>query len=305
MVRILVCEKIHEDGLQILRRAEFKVDVKIDLSKDQLLSLVNEYDAMIVRSKTRITSEIVEKMNRTKIIARAGVGLDNIDVVAAEKKKIEVINAAEAVTESVAEHTLALLLSATRQITAADSTMKQGHWIKSDLTGMQLEGKTLGLVGAGRIGGRVAALAKALGMQLIAFDIIQNQSLTKDLGLQWVSLEDVFRKSDVISVHAPLTSETQGMIGEREFSMMKDGCIILNVARGGLINEEALLRALTSGKISAAGLDVYEEEPPKNFELVKLQNVVCTPHIAAQTKEAQRSTSIHVAEVIVKNLKRP
>ncbi|MFQ5997681.1 MAG: hydroxyacid dehydrogenase [Candidatus Bathyarchaeia archaeon] len=304
MVRILVCDKIHEDGLQILRQADFKVDVKIDLSKNQLLSLINEYDALIVRSRTLITSEIVEKMNRTKIIARAGVGLDNIDVVAAEKKKIEVINAVEAVTESVAEHTLALLLSASRQITVADSALKQGHWTKSRLTGIQLEGKTLGLVGAGRIGGRVAALAKALGMQLIAFDIIQNQSLTKDLGLQWLSLEDVLRKSDVISVHASLTPETQGMIGEREFSMMKDGCIILNVARGGLINEEALLRALKSGKISAAGLDVYQEEPPKNLELVKLQNVVCTPHIAAQTEEAQRSTSIHVAEVIVKNLKR-
>ena len=302
-MKILICDPIDESGISRLREAGFEVDVKPNITEDQISEIIHEYDAIIVKSRVKVGREIIERGVKLKVIGRAGVGLDNIDVEAAKERGLIVLNTPEAPADSTAELTIGLILSLARMIPLADRSMKEGMWLKRRLKGWQLKGKTIGIIGLGNIGLRVARLAKAFGMKiLINKRTPPDPKILEDLGAEFVSLEELLRRSDIVSLHVPLTEETKGMIGAHEISIMKDGAFIVNTSRGAVIDEEALFEALKSGKLGGAALDVYSEEPPKDLRLIKLPNVVCTPHIGAQTREAQKEVSILIAEKIIKSL---
>jgi len=300
-IKILVCDHIEDRGIERLRQVGFEVDVNSEISREQLEGTIANYDAIIVRSRTKVTREIIDCGKRLKAIGRAGAGLDNIDVEAARERGITILNTPEAPAEAVAELTIGLILSLARRIPLADQTMKEGRWLKKDFEGWQLEGKTLGLIGLGNIGVKVARIAKGFGMRiLITKRIPPDPGLLRELKAEFVPLKDLLKGSDIVSLHVPLTDQTHKMIGAKEINMMKDGAFLINTSRGAIIDEEALLDALESGKIGGAALDVYETEPPKDSRLIRLSNVVCTPHIGAQTEEAQKDASILIAEKIIK-----
>jgi len=305
--KVLVCDSIHETGIEKLRQAGLDVHVNPIISGEELKVRVSNYDSIIVRSRTQVTKEIVEAGKRLKAIGRAGAGLDNIDVESAEKGHIVVLNTPEAPAEAVAELTMGLIISLARSIPLADRTMKEGKWIKKELMGWELRGKTLGTIGLGNVGERVARIAKALGMRiLITKRTAPSPELLRELEAEYIPLKEFpsfLQRSDIVTVHVPLTSETHHMIGARELRLMKDGAILVNTSRGAIIDEGALLEVLQSGKLGGAALDVYEVEPPKDLELIKLPNVVCTPHIGAQTEEAQRIAAILIAEKVINSLK--
>ncbi|MFH1327957.1 MAG: hydroxyacid dehydrogenase [Candidatus Bathyarchaeota archaeon] len=303
MAKVLICDKIHEKGIDQLKNAGLEVDVKLDLTPEELKKVVQDYDAVIVRSKTKITRDIIEAMPNTKVVARAGVGLDNLDVKTATEKGIKVLNSPEAVSQSTAELTLGLILSLARLLPKADQSVKGGQWLKGKLMGHQIGGKTLGIIGFGRIGFRLAKVAKALDMRILAYDIVKNEVATKELGVEWVSLDDLLKESDVISLHTTLTPQTKGMIGKRELSLVKKSAMLVNAARGGLVDEEALFEALNSGRLAGAAVDCYAVEPPTNLKLLQLPNVICTPHIGAQTEESQRDAGIIIAQKVIDALK--
>jgi D-3-phosphoglycerate dehydrogenase len=258
----------------------------------------------VVRSRTKVTKQLMEKGVRLKIVGRVGAGVDNIDSEAAKKSGIVVLNTPEAPSDSVAELTIGLMLTIARRISFADYSMKDGKWAKKELEGLLLNGKTLGLIGLGNIGAKVAKIAKALGMKIVIFKRTPpSRELLELLEAEFVPLGELLRRSDVVSIHIPLTDQTTGLIGEKELSLMKKGAILVNTSRGGIVNEDELLKALKSGRLGGAGLDVYCVEPPKNLELVQLLNVVCTPHIGAQTEEAQKAASVLLAEKIIQFFK--
>jgi D-3-phosphoglycerate dehydrogenase len=299
-VRILVCDPVDVEGVEKLRREGFEVDVKSSIEQAELEKVVAGYDALVVRSRTKVTKQIMEKGGRLKVVGRVGAGVDNIDSEAAEKRGIAVLNTPEAPTDSVAELTIGLMLAIARRISFADHSMKDGKWAKKELEGSLLNGKTLGLIGLGNIGAKVAKIAKALGMKIVVFKRTPpSREMLKLLEAEYVPLGELLRRSDVVSIHVPLTDQTAGMIGEKELSLMKKGAILINTSRGGIVDEDALLKSLKSGRLGGAGLDVYCVEPSKNLELVQLPNVVCTPHIGAQTEEAQKAASVLLAEKIV------
>lgn len=303
-VKVLVCDPIHEEGIEKLRQAGFEVDVNPTIVPEKLRKVVSNYDALIVRSRTKVTKEIIKAGRRLRVIGRAGAGLDNIDVEAAEKKRIIVLNTPEALAEAVAELTIGLIISLARSIPLADQAIKEGKWIKKKLMGWQLKGRTLGTIGLGNVGERVARIAKALGMKiLITKRTPPSPELLKEFEAEFVPLKQLLRRSDVVTLHVPLTSQTHHMIGARELQLMKDGAFLINTSRGAVVDEKALLEALKSGKLGGAALDVYEVEPPKDLELIKLPNVVCTAHIGAQTEEAQRVAATLIAEKIINSLK--
>lgn len=326
MVKILVCDKVHEKGLKLLEKAGIKVDFRPDIGYEELKKIIVDYDGVVVRSRTKITGDLLKENSSLKFICRVGVGVDNIDVGKAKKLGIKVFCTPKATSQSVAELTIGLILAVARKITQADYTMKKGLWEKSVLTGFQLSGKNLGIIGFGRIGIKVAKIAKAMGMNILVYDVVfnqktekvcldervfededvvQNEERVKALGEvegKIVSFEDLLAQSDIISLHVPLTEKTRCLIGKKEFSLMKRKPILINTARGGLIDEEALYEALKTGEISGAGLDVYGVEPPKNLKVLGLPNVVCTPHIGAQTEEAQKEASIQMAKKILRFL---
>ncbi len=304
MARVLVCDKLDEEGINLLRAAGFEVDVKLDHTPETLKEAVKDYDAVIVRSKTKITRDIIAAMERTRVVARAGVGLDNIDGAAAEGKGIKVLNSPEAVTQSTAELTLALLFALVRQVPYADLCVKGGEWPKSKLIGRELGGKTLGIIGFGRIGYIVAKVAKALGMRVLAYDVADREASMKELGVEKATFDDLLREADMITLHATLTPQSRHMIGRRELAMVKRGAILINAARGGLIDEGALREALTSSQLAGAALDVCEVEPPQKLDLICLPNVICTPHIGAQTEEAQKRASVMIAQKVIEELRR-
>jgi len=305
--KVLVCDLIHEEGIEKLKQAGLEVDVNPTISHDQLRRAVSNYDALIVRSRTRVTKEIIEAGKRLKVLGRAGVGLDNIDVETAEKRGITVLNTPEAPADAVAELTIGLMISLARSIPLADRTMKEGKWIKKDLMGWELKGKTLGTVGLGNIGERVARIAKAFGMMiLITKRTPPSAELLRELEAEYIPLKDFssfLQRSDVVTLHVPLTPETHHMIGAKELQLMKDGAFLINTSRGAIVDEKALLEVLRSGKLGGAALDVYETEPPEDLALIRLPNVVCTTHIGAQTEEAQRTAAILIAEKIINSLK--
>jgi len=304
-MKVLVCDPIHEDGIKILKDAGFEIDISPEISYEELKGKVRDYDVLVVRSRTKVTREIIEAGEKLKVVGRAGAGIDNIDVEAAKEKGVKVLNTPEAPAIAVAELTIGLLLSLARQIPRADSSMKEGRWAKKEFRGWQLNGKTLGVVGLGHIGEKVARLAKAFGMKiLITKRTPPSPEILKELEAEFVPLDELLRRSDIVSLHVPLTPQTHHMIGEREIQLMKDGAFIINTSRGAVVDEEALFNALKSGKLGGAALDVYEVEPPEDYSLMKLPNVVCTPHIGAQTVEAQRAAATLLAQKIVNELKR-
>lgn len=304
--RILVCDHMDVEGVDKLRSEGFSVDVKPSIRKEELAKIVHEYDVLVVRSRTKVTRDITERGKRLRVVARAGAGLDNIDMAAAEERGITVLNTPEAPAESVAELAIGLMLTLARKISLADASMKNGQWLKNEMEGYVLEGKTLGLIGLGNIGTRVAKIAKAIGVGiLITKRTPPSPELLEALEAEFVPLEELLRRSDIVSIHVPLTRETERMIGAAEVGLMKEGAFLVNTSRGGIVDEDALLTALRTRKLGGAALDVYEFEPPGKFELVRLPNVVCTPHIGAQTVEAQRAASTLIAEKIIRFFKGP
>jgi len=306
-VKILVCDSIPDEEIEELKRAGFEVDVSPTISNEQLRGVVSNYDALIVRSRTKVTKEIIEAGKKLKVIGRAGVGLDNIDVETAGRRGIVVLNTPEAPADAVAELTIGLMISLARNIPLADRTMKEGKWIKKELMAWQLKGKTLGTIGLGNIGERVARIAKALGMRiLITKRTPPPPGLQRELEAEYIPLKELsnfLQKSDVITIHVPLTPQTHHMIGAKEIQLMKDDALLINTSRGEIVNEKALLEALQSGKLGGAALDVYEDEPPKDLKLMRLPNVVCTPHIGGQTLESQRAVATILVKKLVKLLK--
>jgi len=297
---ILICDSINQTGIDILKKAGMKVDYKPNILTDELLSIVKDYQVILVRSRTKITREVIQAASNAKIIARAGVGLDNIEVTAAEDKGIRVINAPEAAINAVSELTVGNMISLARSIPLADSEMKRGKWIKKNLMGTELSGKYLGIVGVGNIGRNVGRIAKALRMNLIGYDPYPiDRDYIKEVGLIVTDLNTLVQSADFITCHVPLLEETKHLFNAELISNMKSTAYIINASRGGVIDETALYNALCNGSIAGAALDVFETEPPLNNPLIGLSNVICTPHIGAQTKEAQELTSIVIAEKII------
>lgn len=302
--RVLVCDPIHDDGVKILREAGYIVDLRTSITASELVEAVGGFDAIVVRSRTKVTEPVLEAGKRLKAVARAGVGLDNIDLNAAKRLGIIVVNSPEAPSNAVAELVLGLMLSLARRIPEADDSMKKGEWIKKRLTGIELKGRTLGIIGFGRIGYQLAKKARALEMRVLTYDVVIEKLMefVEEAGAVAVDLDELLESSDFVTVHVPLLPQTKHMIGAEEMSAMKDGAYLINAARGGVVDEEALRKALVSGKLAGAALDVYEEEPPRDISLTGLQNVVSLPHIGAVTVEAQRANSTVVAEKLIKIL---
>ncbi len=299
-MKVLVAEPISEEAIDYMRRQGLEVDVRTGMSRDELLKVIGEYEALIVRSQTRVDEEVLKAAKKLKIIGRAGVGVDNIDIDAATQRGVVVVNAPGGNTISTAEHTIALMLAAARRIPQADRSVKSGKWERKKFMGIELRGKTVGVIGLGRVGYEVAKRCKALEMNVIAYDPYVQRERAEKIGVKLVDLDTLLREADVITVHVPRTKETIGLIGREEFAKMKDGVIIINAARGGIVDEKALYEAVKNGKVFAAALDVYEKEPPDaNNPLFELENVVTTPHIAASTREAQLNVGMIIAEDIV------
>jgi len=303
-IKILVCDPIHEEGVAMLKEAGFAVDLETSITAEELVKTTGDYDALVVRSRTKVTSEVVRAGKRLKAIARAGVGLDNIDLEAAEKAGVKVVNSPEAPANAVAELVLGLMFSLARRIPEADRSMKRGEWIKRRLTGFELKGKTLGIIGFGRIGYQLAKKARALEMRVVTYDVIIDKLMeyVEEAGAEAVSLEDLLRSSDFVTIHVPLLPQTRHMIGAEKIAMMKDGAYLINAARGGIVDEDALRAALNTGKVSGAALDVFENEPPEDTSLTGLENTICLPHIGAATVEAQIANSTIIAEKLIELL---
>lgn len=298
--KVLVADRIHEDALAALQ-ARYEVTAG-EPSAEDLLAQVGGYDALVVRSRTKVTREILEAGHRLRVVGRAGVGVDNIDTAAATARGVLVVNAPAGSTQSVAELTVGLMLALARRIPAADRSMKAGGWEKGAFRGTEMAGKVLGLVGSGRIGGAVAGICQAMGMSVVAHDPYLPEEAARERGVRLTTLEEVLQTSDVVSIHAALTEETRHMIGERELALMKRTAYLVNCARGPIVDEAALVEALQRGAIAGAGLDVFEVEPPVGSPLVKLDNVVLTPHVAASTVDAQRKTGLLIVEQLQKVL---
>jgi D-3-phosphoglycerate dehydrogenase len=297
---VLICDSINQTGIDILKKAGMRVDYRPNILTDELLSIVKDYQVILVRSRTKITREIIQAASNAKIIARAGVGLDNIEVTAAEEKGIRVVNAPEAAINAVSELTVGNMISLARSIPLADSEMKRGKWIKKNLMGTEVSGKYLGIVGVGNIGRNVGRIAKALRMNIIGYDPYPiDRDYIKEVGLIVTDLNTLIQSADFITCHVPLLEETKHLFNAELISNMKSTAYIINASRGGVIDETALYNALCNGSIAGAALDVFEIEPPLNNLLIELPNVICTPHIGAQTKEAQELTSIVIAEKII------
>jgi len=299
-VKALICDPLDNEGVYKLEKVGFKVDVKPSISNSELQKTVSNYNVLIVRSRTKVTRKILEAGKQLRVVGRAGVGLDNIDLDAAEKRGVQVFNTPEAPAEAAAELSIGLILSLARRIPSADRAMKEGRWIKTGLMGWELRGKTLGTIGLGNVGERVARLAKAFGMTiLITKRTPPDPAMLKELEAQFVPLTELLKRSDVVMIHVPYSSQTHHMIGAKELQLMKKGSYLVNTSRGAIVDEKALLKALQSKRLGGAALDVYEVEPPTNWTLMQLPNVVCTPHIGAQTIEAQKTASVLIAEKII------
>jgi D-3-phosphoglycerate dehydrogenase len=264
-----------------------EIDYEPKITKEELLSKVENYDALVIRSRTKVDAAVIARGTRLKLIARSGSGVDNIDLRAANARGVEVVSSPEALVEAVAEHVLGLMLALARSIPAADALMKDGRWEKERFVGVELKGKTLGIAGLGRIGRRVAEMARVMGMALLGYDVIEvPQETLASLGCKMVDLDTLFASSDFITLHVPLTSETRRMVDQRRISLMKNGAFIINTSRGEVIDEPALAKALRAEEIGGAALDVFESEPSVGA-IVAAPNLIATPHIGGQTKDSQ------------------
>lgn len=299
---MLVCDPVSTRCLEVLKDAGLEVSYQPKISAEDLIKQIPEYDAVIVRSRTKITSSVIEAGKKLRVIGRAGAGLDNIDTKAALARNIIVVNTPESSTQAVAELTIGLMLSLARKIPLGDRGIKEGRWLKSEMMGIELKGKTLGIIGLGRIGRRVGAIAKAFGMKILVYDKRKlPEKLIKLLSAEVVDLDTLLSKSDFVTLHVPLTPETRHMISRERLAKMKKGAYLINTSRGEVVDEEALYEALKEGWLAGAALDVFKQEPPTS-EVVKLPNVICTPHIGAQTVEAQEAAGERVAEKVIKAL---
>ena len=307
--KVLVCDPIHHDGLAMLKKAGLDVEDNYSLNPEQLEKRIAEFDAVVVRGRTKITSTVLNAGVKLKAVARSGVGLDNIDLESAKKRSIQIISTPAAPTTSVAELTIGLMLSVLRKIAHADGAMKEGKWIKGELMGSELKSKTVGVVGAaGRIGLEVARIAvRGFGSKVIGYDVIDVAQKARETGFRAVpELANLLREADIVTIHVPYLPSTHHLIDEKTIRDMKNGAILINPSRGDIIDGQALLGALKSAKLAGAGLDVFHKEPPVDDwekELTRLPNVVCTPHIGAQTVECQRLESTMVAEELIRILK--
>ncbi|MBN2453781.1 MAG: phosphoglycerate dehydrogenase [Candidatus Omnitrophica bacterium] len=298
--KVLISDSLSKEAVEILQKEkEFSVDVNTKLTPEQLKDTIKNYDALVVRSSTKVTKDIISAADRLKIVGRAGVGLDNVDVAAASKKGVIVVNTPAGNTISTAEHAFTMMLALSRNIPQADLSMKKGEWERKKFMGHELYGKVLGIVGLGRIGTEMAKRALAFGMKVLAYDPYLSMERAKELGIEPAELEALFRNADYITVHTPLTDQTNHLISDKQLEMMKKGVRLINCARGGIIDEAALVKAIEAGKVAGAALDVYEEEPPKKESpLLKTDKVVLTPHLGASTEEAQTNVAIEVANTV-------
>lgn len=303
MARVLVLDGLSDEGVDVFRKHGLEVDVKPPQSAEELAAIIGAYDGLVVRSGTKVTAEALEKAERLKVIGRAGVGTDNIDKEAATRKGIVVMNTPGGNTISTCEHTFAVLFSLCRNVPKAHQSMQEGRWDRKKFMGVEVCGKTLGIVGLGRIGGEVARRAQAFDMKVIAFDPIMTQLKADGLGVELVSVDELVERADFITIHAPKTDKTNNLISAPQFARMKPTCRVVNCARGGIINEADLAEALKSNQIAGAALDVYTSEPFENNPFIGLDNIVMTPHLAASTDEAQLTVAVEVAEQMVDYLK--
>ena len=307
--KILVCDPIHPDGIALITAAGLELYEKPKITPTELEQQIPDYDAVVVRGRTKITATVIQNGSRLRIIARSGVGLDNIDLESAKKRGIKVISTPAAPTTSVAELTVGLMLSILRKIAYADKTIKEGKWVKSELMGSELKSKTIGVVGAaGRIGLEVARIViHGFGATVVGYDVIDFSQKAKQIGFTPIAeLNQLLNRSDILSIHVPYLPSTHHLINEKTIAQMKQGTILINPSRGDIVDGEALLNAIKSGKLSGAGLDVFHTEPPSEEwekELTRLPNVVCTAHIGAQTSECQRLESTQLAEQLIETLK--
>src|SRR5436190_6959821 len=301
MPRVLICDKLEAPGLDLLRQAGIELDERHGLTGAALQDAIRAADGVIVRSGTRITAELLQNPGKLRAIVRAGVGVDNIDVAAATRKGIVVMNTPGGNTVSTAEHTITMMMALSRHIPSADASVHQGKWERGKFVGTQLAGKTLGVVGLGRVGREVARRAAGLDMKVIGYDPFLSPDRAAQLGIESMpDLAGLLPRCDYLTVHTPLTEETKDLLGARELSEMKKGARILNCARGGIINEAALAEALRSGHLGGAALDVFVDEPPAaDHPLLKLPNVVTTPHLGASTTEAQESVALEAAQLLI------
>jgi D-3-phosphoglycerate dehydrogenase len=304
MGKILVSDSISGVALDLLNQSGANYSYKPEIEPQELLRIIPEYDALIVRSRTKVNKDVIQRGSKLRVIGRAGVGLDNIDVESAEQNSIKVVNTPDALTNSVAEFTIALMLCLARKITFADSSIRQGRWIKNELAGTELKGKTYGTIGIGRIGARVSELAYALGMRIMANDIIPiPQSLVENLEIKVSNQDEIFANADFVDLHVPLTNETTYLVDYTKLSLMKKSAFLINTSRGKVLSEKDLIRALGEGKIAGAALDVFESEPLAQTELQRNDKVILTPHIAGQTEESQIEAGRLVVELVLQNLK--
>ncbi len=295
-LKVLVCDRLFEEGLRFLEQSGCQVTRAWDVPKAQLPSIISEYDAVIVRSATKVNSELLANGKKLKVIGRAGDGTDNIDTGTAKQKGIAVVNTPHIASTSVAELAIGHLLALARNIVGGTVALREGKWQKEESMGVEVRGKTLGIIGCGSIGREVRKLALALGMQVLTVDVC--------VTAEFVPLDKMLPQADFVSIHVPLTPHTKHLLSTREFAKMKTGVFLINCSRGGIVDEEALYDALASGKVGAAALDVFEHEPPKDNRLLTLSNVIATPHVGAQTFEAQLATSVQIAKRVLDALEK-
>ncbi len=300
--RIISTDGLAEAGISFLEREAQLADRK-GISADELKKEIGQYDALIVRGRTKVTREIIEAGKKLKVIGRAGVGVDNIDIEAAQENGITVVNAPSATTTAVAELAMGMVFALAREIPRADASMKRGEWLKKEFMGVELYGKTLGIIGFGRIGSTIGQMAAAMGMRIMACCLFRLPETIRIIGGELLMMDEIIEKSDFITIHTPLTDETRGMINAEAIARMKDGVYLVCTARGGIIDEHALLEALNSGKVAGVALDVFETEPPVFQELINHPRVIATPHMAGQTNEAQRRASMDIAKEVLAALK--
>ena len=304
-MKMLVSDPLSEEGLTILRDSGIPVDVKTGLSEDELCAIIGEYDGLVIRSGTKVTKKVIEAGSRLKVIGRAGVGVDNVDIPAATEKGILVMNTPSANIVSAAEHSCAMILALARNIPQAHESMHRGEWKRSRFSGIELNGKTLGIIGVGRVGGEVARRLKHFNMTMIGYDPYLPPEVADEIGVRLTDLEEVLTKSDIMTIHTPLLPDTRNMISMPQFRMMKPNAMLINVARGGIVNEDDLYTALKEKVIAGAAFDVWCSEPLSDSEkrLLELDNLVTTPHLGASTAEAQERVAVEIANSVVKYLR--
>ncbi len=301
---VLICDQVNTILKEILEKNGLKVTYEPEITPEQIAEKIGTFEVVVVRSRTKMTRELIEKADKCQIIARVGVGLDNIDQNAAKEKNIRVINAVEGAITAVAELVIGLMLSMAREIPRADREIRNGNWIKKELMGSELKGKYLGIVGLGNIGKRLGRLARALNMNIIGYDVVPiDDEFSKEVGLMKADLDTLLSSADYVSFHVPLLDSTRHMINAEKLKMMKNTARIINTARGGVIDEEALYNSLKEGSLAGAALDVFEVEPATGNKLITLPNFVATPHMGAQTKEAQLLAANIIAEKIIQILR--